>query len=236
MVRFARVVAEDVAHHVTQRGNARRYILETEAERSVYLDLLHQGSKRHGVALIGYCLMSNHVHLIAIPHKPDSLARTLKHTHGRFASYWNTVNRSGGHVWQGRYYSCPLDESHLWEALRYTELNPVRASLVQSARDWNWSSAAAHCGAAPAPAWLAMGLWGRRWACTDWSDFLQSPQEDSSRLAIRDSTFSGRPLGSPEFIRSLEKEVHRPLTPQKRGPKRSRPSAGEQAALSFDSF
>ena len=59
MVRFARVVAEDVAHHVTQRGNARRYILETEAERSVYLDLLHQGSKRHGVALIGYCLMSD---------------------------------------------------------------------------------------------------------------------------------------------------------------------------------
>ena len=205
MVRFARVVAEDVAHHVTQRGNARRYILETEAERSVYLDLLHQGSKRHGVALIGYCLMSNHVHLIAIPHKPDSLARTLKHTHGRFASYWNTVNRSGGHVWQGRYYSCPLDESHRWEALRYTELNPVRASFVPSARDWNWSSAAAHCGAAPAPAWLAMGLWERRWACTDWSDFLQSPQEDSSRLAIRDSTFNGRPLGSPEFIRSLRR-------------------------------
>jgi putative transposase len=58
------------------------------------------------------------------------MCRSSKQTHGRFASYWNTENRSSGHVWQGRYYSCPLDETHLWEALRYTELNPVRALLV----------------------------------------------------------------------------------------------------------
>jgi len=236
MVRFARVIAEGVAHHGTQRGNARRYILETDAERSVYLDLLQQGSKRHGVALIGYCLMSNHVHLMAVPQQANSLARTLKDTHGRFASYWNTVNRSGGHVRQGRYDSCPLDESHLWEALRYTELNPVRASLVDLAKDWSWSSAAAHCGVtAPLP-WLSMGEWEHRWTFADWSDFLQSPQADSSRLAIRNSTFSGRPLGSSDFIRMLEKEVHRPLTPQKRGPKRSAPSAGEQPVLSLDHF
>jgi putative transposase len=232
MARFARVVAEGVAHHITQRGNARRYILETEAERLIYLDLLHHGSKRYGVALIGFCLMSNHVHLIAIPRKVDSLARTLKDAHGRFAAYWNTVNRSGGHVWQGRYYSCPLDEIHLWEALRYTELNPVRASLVQSATDWVWSSASAHCGAAPAPECLELGQWEQRWSCADWSDFLQSPQENSSRSSIRDCTFSGRPLGSTEFIRTLEKQAHRPLTPQKRGPKPSLPSAGEQTALS----
>jgi putative transposase len=71
--------------------------------------------------------MSNHIHLVAVPAKSDGLARTLKETHGRFASYWNVVRHSSGHVWQGRYYSCPLDESHLWRALRYTELNPVRA-------------------------------------------------------------------------------------------------------------
>jgi len=77
--------------------------------------------------------MSNHVHLIAVPRKADVLARTLKETHGRFASYWNALHHSTGHVWQGRYYSCPLDEPHLWEASRYTELNPVRASLVDRA-------------------------------------------------------------------------------------------------------
>ena len=125
-VRFARVVALEVAHHITQRGNARRFVLETDTERGVYLDLLQQGIQRHGVALIGYCLMSNHVHLVAVPQSKDALARSLKQTHGRFASYWNAVNGSSGHVWQGRYYSCPLDDNHLWEALRYIELNPVR--------------------------------------------------------------------------------------------------------------
>ena len=145
-MRFARVVALDVAHHITQRGNARRFILGTDTERGVYLDLLQQGIQRHGVELIGYCLMSNHVHLVAVPQSKEALARSLKQTHGRFASYWNAISRSNGHVWQGRYYSCPLDDSHLWEALRYTELNPVRAFLVTSAKDWPWSSAAAHCG------------------------------------------------------------------------------------------
>ena len=126
MVRFARVVALGIPHHITQRGNARRFILEGDAERSVYLDLLQQGIQRHGVELIGYCLMSNHVHLVAVPHKKDALARSLKDIHGRFASSWNATYHSSGHVWQGRYYSCPLDESRFY-ALDLTLARPGRA-------------------------------------------------------------------------------------------------------------
>jgi putative transposase len=77
--------------------------------------------------------MSNHVHLVAVPHKADGLGLALKNAQGRYASYWNASHHSTGHVWQGRYYSCPLDEQHLWEALRYTELNPVRAGMVDTA-------------------------------------------------------------------------------------------------------
>ncbi len=68
--------------------------------------------------------------------KFDALATTLKQTHGRYASYWNATHRSSGHVWQGRFYSCPLDQSHLWIAMRYAELNPVRAGLVTEAESW----------------------------------------------------------------------------------------------------
>jgi putative transposase len=236
MVRFARVVAPSAPHHITQRGNARRFILEGDAERSVYLALLQQGVQRHGVELIGYCLMSNHVHLVAVPHRRDALARSLKDVHGRFASYWNAVNHSSGHVWQGRYYSCPLDEGHLWEALRYTELNPVRASMVTRASDWPWSSAAVRCGAEPVAPWLDMDLWGRRWSSDGWRTHLRATQDESSLLAIRDSTYSGRPLGSAEFARALEREAHRPLTPQKRGPKKRSPSGRKQASFSFDPF
>jgi hypothetical protein len=90
--------------------------------------------------------MSNHVHMVAIPHRPDSLANAFKLLHGRYASYWNASHAKSGHAWQGRFYSCAMDEAHLWEALRYAELNPVRAGMVEASESWKWSSAAAHCG------------------------------------------------------------------------------------------
>src|SRR5262249_39603399 len=142
VARLARVVAVDVAHHVTQRGNARQFILASDGERMVYLDLLRKAVEFHPLSVIGYCLMSNHVHLVVIPRKAEALAEALKQAHGRYAAYWNAVHASSGHVWQGRFYSCPLDSRQLWEALRYAELNPVRAGLVQQAELWPWSSAA----------------------------------------------------------------------------------------------
>lgn len=130
MARLARVVAVDVAHHVTQRGNARQFILTSDAERMVYLDLLRQAAQLYSLSVIGYCLMSNHVHLVVIPRKAAAMANALKQAHGRYAAFWNATHASSGHVWQGRFYSFPLDSGHLWEALRYAELNPVRARLV----------------------------------------------------------------------------------------------------------
>jgi putative transposase len=129
VARLARVIAVDVPHHVTQRGNARQFLLHSDAERLVYLDLLRYYSQLHSLSVLGYCLMSNHVHLVVIPHSKEALALAMKQTHGRYASYWNARRTSSGHAWQGRFYSCPLDSPHLWEALRYAELNPVRAGM-----------------------------------------------------------------------------------------------------------
>jgi putative transposase len=86
MARLARVIGLDLPHHVTQRGNGRRFILDNDTHRSIYLDLLAQSLELHGVLLVGYCLMSNHVHLVLIPRKPESMGLALKHAHGRFAS------------------------------------------------------------------------------------------------------------------------------------------------------
>ena len=108
------------------------------------------------------------------------------------------------HVWQGRYYSCPLDESHLWEALRYTELNPVRASMVAKAEGWGWSSAAAHCGSASAESWLGMELWRKRWSAASWREYLEAGESQAALAAIRHNTHTGRPLGSAEFLRAVE--------------------------------
>ena len=100
MGRFARVVGVGLAHHVTQRGNAKRYILDTDADRTVYLGLLLEDLKRYRASLLGYCLMSNHVHLVIVASEADSLALTLKDTYDRYAGYWNAKHGSIGHVIQ----------------------------------------------------------------------------------------------------------------------------------------
>jgi putative transposase len=233
MTRLARVVAVGMPHHVTQRGNARRFILEGDADRRVYLDLLRQSIELHSLTLIGYCLMSNHIHLIVTPGKPDSLARALKDTHGRYAACWNATHHSSGHVWQGRFYSCPLDEAHLWEALRYTELNPVRAGLVAKAESWERSSASAHCGTARPNAYLAMESWQTRWPVCEWRAFLAAGEAESGLAAIRNCTYTGRPLGTKEFIRSLERETNRSLTVQKRGRPRKTATNEGQSTMVF---
>ena len=117
--------------------------------------------------------MSNHVHLIVVPRHPQSLALTLKHTHGRYAAYFNARHVSSGHVWQGRYYFCPLDPPHFWAALRYTELNPVRAGLVHDATDYSWSSAAAHCRCGSPDPCLEMQSFTDAWTPAVWRQYLE---------------------------------------------------------------
>ena len=230
MARLPRVVALDTPHHVTQRGNGRRVIFESDSDRLVYLDLLRQHCVVHRLSLAGYCFLSNHVHLIVIPTRADSLFLALKHTHGRYAAYFNARHASSGHVWQGRYYSCPLDEPHFWAALRYTELNPVRAGMVSEPETYAWSSAAAHCGCHGADAWLEMQPWRDSWTPARWHEYLRATGAEADADAIRRNTHTGRPLGTEDFVAALERTLRRRLAPEKGGrPAKSEGDAGQQA-------
>ena len=148
---------------MTQRGNARQAIFQSDSDRLVYLDLLQRECRLRRLLLVGYCLMPNHVHLIAVPERSDSLPLVLKNVHGRYAAYFNARLAKSGHLWQGRYYSCPLGSAHLWNALRYAELNPVRAGMVSTAVDYAWSSAAVHCGLDGGSAPVDLRTWGVGW-------------------------------------------------------------------------
>ena len=234
MPRLAHIVVVNVPHHVTQRGNARQFLLASDGERLVYLDLLRQYLQLHHLSLLGYCLMSNHVHLVVVPRKAEAPSLALKQTHGRYASYWNASHRSSGHVWQGRFYSCPLDAPHLWMALRYAELNPVRAKLVARAESWRWSSAVAHCGSGEPDSGLETDLWSKRWSAGSWREYLAAGETEAEVTAIRQCTHTGRPLGTAEFIRSLEQATLRHLAPQKGGrPGKVREHRGQQV-LAFE--
>jgi putative transposase len=233
MARLARIAAVNIPCHVTQRGNARQFLLTTDEERSVYLDLLRKNIRLHELRLLAYCLMSNHVHLVVIPEKSDSLAQVLKQTHGRYATYWNATHGSSGHVWQGRFYSCPMDQNHLWIALRYVERNPVRAGLVRQTCEWRWSSAAVHCGEA-ADEFLDCELWNKRWSATSWKEYLSTEEPSADIDAIRRSTHTGRPLGGDDFVQSLEAATQRTLTTTENGGRKRNASSAGQTALAFE--
>src|SRR5437763_13629829 len=104
MARLGRIVVANIPHHVTQRGNARQLILASDAERLVYLDLLHEHVQLYELSVLVYFLMSNHVHLVVAPQKLVVLAVTLKQLHGLYASFWNAAHHSSWHVWQVRFY------------------------------------------------------------------------------------------------------------------------------------
>jgi putative transposase len=121
---------EGVPYHVTQRGNGRQQIFHSGTDYGLHRRLLREYARQQEVAILAYRLMPNHTHLICVPGRADSLARALGRTHADFACHFNIGQQSCGHVWQARFYSCPLDLPHLWRAMAYVERNPVRACLI----------------------------------------------------------------------------------------------------------
>jgi putative transposase len=121
MPRRSRCVLSGVPYHITQRGVDRCVTFSGEADNHTYLRLLRDNLSDAAVQLLGWCIMSNHVHLVAIPGREDSLAVLLRRVHGRYAQYYNTRSGRTGHLWQNRFFACGLSASHLWRALAYVD-------------------------------------------------------------------------------------------------------------------
>jgi len=220
MARIARVVVPGAWHHLTQRGNHQQMVFLTDADRVFYLDLLRHHTTRYAVRIVGYCLMGNHVHIVAMPTDSKGLANALGRTHNDYSRWLNLQRRVTGHVWQNRFYSCPLDERHGWEALRYVELNPVRAMLVKHPAEWRWSSARSHLTGADDTGLIDLTTWTEKWTPASWREVLDLGLEDAALVRrIREATRTGRPAAAETGLRDLERETGRRLRPGKRGPK-----------------
>lgn len=136
MPRIARATVPGTPHHITQRGNNREIIFFDDKDRRRYLKWLKEYTNRHRLEVWAYCLMNNHIHLIVVPEREESLGNALRDTHMRYAQYINRRYRRSGHLWQGRFFSCALDSAHLLAAVRYVERNPVRAGFVMRSEEW----------------------------------------------------------------------------------------------------
>lgn len=180
-------------------------------DQAAYLGLLHDYAALHNVDVVAYCLMTNHVHHVVIPSTAEALHRVFKSVHGRYAQRVNRMRSLKGHLWQGRYNSSVLDPNYFVNAVRYVELNPVRARMVRRAEDYDWSSAATHCGLRND---LVVDCSKRQpllAATADWSDWLAQGVDDQSLAALRSTCGQNLPCGSEEFVGKLEKLTGRQL-------------------------
>lgn len=218
MPRIARVVFPTFPHHVTQRGNRRAQVFFSRADHLAYLDRMREYTALHGVAVLAYCLMPNHVHFVLVPPDPTSLDKVMRPVTMRHAQRLNRARETTGVVWQGRYFSSVLGGSYLWNTIRYVERNPVRARLIDRAENYEWSSAAPHCGLR-ADELLTSNDWQQqlRASIPDWSAWLAVRDPEDFVESVRQNSAKGLPCGPPEFIDELERTSGRRLRPGRRG-------------------
>lgn len=184
-----------------QRGNRNQRVFFSSSDKRAYLKMVSSYCQREKVQIWCYCLMENHVHLIAVPEECGNLRRAFGETHKKYTWMINARNDWRGHLWQGRFISYPMDEAYLYACVRYIERNPVRAGIVDKPEDYPWSSARAHIFGlkdeilSPLPSYFRI---------SNWQDYLHGVERDEEIMPFRECARSGRPLGGNEFITKLE--------------------------------
>jgi len=196
MSRPLRLEFAGALYHVTARGDRREDIYESDTDRRLFLNVLGSVCERYNWVCHAYCLMSNHYHLLI--ETPDAnLSKGMRQLNGVYTQAFNRSNDRVGHVFQGRYKSILVDkQSYLLELARYIVLNPVRAEMVRSARDWRWSSYRATAGQVSAPKWLSV----------DWLLASFGSKKANAVAAYKQFVSDGR--GRPSPWRELRNQVY----------------------------
>ncbi len=195
-----------IPHHIIQRENYRQNVFLDDSDKRRYLSLIADYSQKYRLKILAYCLMDNHVHFVVIPMNADSMAKTFSISHTLYSQYFNKKMKVFGHLWQGRFYSCVLDENHLIAAGRYVERNPVRAGMVKKSVEYVWSSARSHAdGRCKEIIDTSLFFKYIEVGQDKWGEFIEEEEKSDEINIIRKHTMTGRPLGGSQFIQKLEK-------------------------------
>ena len=199
--RFPRLVVPNYPHHVTQRGVRRQTTFFDNDDYSAYLRLAAELLDQADVKIWAYCLMPNHVHAIVVPATSEGLTKFFAPLHRQYARRTNSRHEWRGHLWQERFYSVVMDETHTLSAMRYVERNPVRAGLCDTPQDWPWSSTRGNLELAIDP---LVDRGHTRDVISNWCMYLGAEENDVELELFRRQTLSGRPEGDPEFVKRVE--------------------------------
>ena len=211
MPRNARCVLPGHAYHVTQRGSNKRCVFHSDTDRKTYLQLIKENLKEAEVRIWAWCLMSNHVHWVVEPGREDSLAVLFQRAHGRYSQYYNARRQRSGHLWQARFFSCVLSPKHLTRALRYVELNPLRAAIAKEPQAYRWSSARDHLSDGEQDRFgiLDPTAWRERGGAEGWRELLQVTDSANEIYLLKRCTYAGRPFGEESFLAEMEERFGR---------------------------
>jgi len=210
MSRPMRLEFPNALYHVTSRGNAQQYIYLTDADRQQFLNVLNHVCQRYNWVVHAYCLMSNHYHLLI--ETPDgNLSKGMRQLNGLYTQDFNRAHKRVGHVYQGRYKAILVEkQAYLLELARYIVLNPVRAEMVRSAKDWKWSSYRATAALAETPKWLATHWLLSQFAKTKkvairrYREFVKAGKNQPSPMdELKNQVF----LGGDDFVAQMQSKL-----------------------------
>ncbi len=203
MPRIARIVVPFIPHHVVQRGNRRLPTFFCDDDYRMYISIMSKWLSHWEVEVWAYCLMPNHVHLVTVPPSKEALSSSIGEGHRRYSYIINSREGWRGHLWQYRFASYPMDEAYLYAAVRYVELNPVRANLVQVPWEYRWSSAKAHLTGLDDRLVKAKPLLDK---FGNWQNVLSDDLSKYDYDTLRQNEKKGKPLGDASFISRVEEQ------------------------------
>jgi putative transposase len=228
MGRLPRAIDEGLVYHALNRGNNRNDVLADGDDCDAFLTALGRTKDRYPFRLFGYCLMSNHFHLLLRPEPGHSISRTPQSFTVAHTWRYHRRHRTSGHAWQGRFKSPVIqDDRHLLVVLRYIEANPLRAGIVADPADYRWSSYPCHGMGRDDPLVDGFPEWEelggtvaerrRRWRAK-----VRGVQPAGELEAVRRSLSSGHPFGAGEWAEATAKRLNLQKEPRPRGrpPKR----------------
>ena len=215
MARLPRLTAPGLPHHLIQRGNNRQPVFVDEVDCARFLGDLADLAASLGLAIHAYVLMPNHVHLLATPAAEDTLARLMQSLGRRYVRWFNARHRRTGTLWEGRFRSTVVEaDRYLLACMRYIELNPVRAGLVEDPAAYRWSSYRHQVGLLVDPLITEHAIF---WALGNtpferqlaYRRLFEHGARDEEVGAIRGATQRGWALGAPGFVEEISARAGR---------------------------
>lgn len=223
MPRTGRVVVPNYPHHVVQRGHNRQTVFAETADYGYYLETLKEWKREYNIRVYGWCLMTNHVHLILEPPDDKRMGMLMKRLAGRQTRFVNCLEGRTGSLWEGRYKSSPIQtERYLLACIRYVELNPVNAGIVTKPEHYHWSSYRERMGV-DFPGILDydsvyLGLGDNHEQCRiAYSDYIQMDIPAGEKAIIGSALQRGQLTGDNKFIKEVEKIIGKRIEHKKRG-------------------